>query len=80
MAQLVLGTAQWGTGYGITSRVARIDDDELGRIVDVAHRAGITAVDTAPAYGDAEQRLRPYAQQFAITTKVAGRDPAAIRE
>lgn len=80
MAQLVLGTAQWGTGYGITSRVARMDDDELDHIIEVAHGAGITAVDTAPAYGDAEQRLRPYTQQFAITTKVAGRDPAAIRE
>ncbi len=78
MAKLVLGTAQWGTSYGITSQVARIAGEEVARIVQVAQEAGILAVDTASAYGDAEERLRPFAQQFAITTKVAGSNPTAI--
>jgi len=78
VVQLVLGTAQWGTGYGITSQVARIADDELARIVQVAREAGITAVDTATAYGDAQRRLRPWAADFTITTKVPGEDPRAI--
>ncbi len=79
MVQLVLGTAQWGTGYGITSQVDRIADNELARIVQVAREAGITAVDTASVYGDAQRRLRPWAADFTITTKVPGGDPRAIQ-
>jgi len=79
VVQLVLGTAQWGTGYGITSQVARIADDELARIVQVAREAGITAVDTASVYGDAQHRLRFCAADFTITTKVPGEDPRAIQ-
>ena len=78
MGRLVLGTAQWGAGYGVTSQVTRIADAELARIMKVAVEAGITAVDTAPVYGDAQSRLRPYAPHLEITTKVPGGDPAAI--
>jgi len=47
-------------------------DSELAAIVAVAHESGVTQVDTARGYGDAEARLRPFARDFAVTTKVTG--------
>jgi aryl-alcohol dehydrogenase-like predicted oxidoreductase len=75
---LVLGTAQWGNAYGITNAVGRLLDAEIAGIVSVAQSWGISAVDTAAGYGDAHARLQPWADAFAITTKVAGADPAAM--
>lgn len=76
---LVLGTAQWGNAYGITNAAGRLSDADVAGIVSASQSWGITAVDTAAGYGDAHARLRPWADSFAITTKVAGADPSAIR-
>jgi aryl-alcohol dehydrogenase-like predicted oxidoreductase len=72
VTELVLGTAQWGNAYGVTNAVGRLSDDEIALIVAVARKSSITDVDTARGYGDAEARLRPFAQDFAVTTKVSG--------
>src|SRR5690554_3519098 len=56
MTRLVLGTAQFGSGYGVTSEIDRISDVSLREILDVA-KHGIDLFDTAPDYGDAQQRL-----------------------
>ena len=72
MTELVLGTAQWGNAYGVTNAVGRLSDEELAAIVSAAHQAGITEVDTARGYGDAEERLRPFDSDFSVTTKVSG--------
>jgi len=70
--QLVLGTAQWGSAYGATNAVGRLSDEEIASIVALARDAGIASVDTARGYGDAEVRLRPFAHDFDVTTKVSG--------
>ena len=57
MTELILGTAQFGAGYGITNQIGRIDNDAMGAILAVAQEAGITLFDTAPGYGDAQERL-----------------------
>jgi aryl-alcohol dehydrogenase-like predicted oxidoreductase len=72
MTALMLGTAQWGDAYGVTNAVGRLADDAIASIVSVARSAGIVEVDTARDYGDAEARLRPFAHDFAVTTKVSG--------
>ena len=72
MTRLVLGTAQWGNAYGVTNAVGRLADDDIASIVRVALDSGVTEVDTARGYGDSETRLRPFAQDFAVTTKVSG--------
>ena len=74
MVRLCLGTAQWGSGYGITNAFGRPSIEECAAIMEVALDAGIEAVDTALSYGDAQVRLRPWAHEFAITTKVSGID------
>lgn len=55
--RIVLGTAQFGLDYGIANRAGRLSDDQACSILDAARAAGIDALDTAPVYGDAEQRL-----------------------
>lgn len=68
----MLGTAQWGNAYGVTNTVGRLADSDLAEIVRVARAAGVSSVDTARGYGDAEERLRPFASQFDVTTKISG--------
>ena len=78
MSELVLGTAQWGSAYGVTNTAGRITDQELAAIVTVARESGVVRLDTAAGYGDAQTRIRPWAEMFQITTKVAGAEPAEI--
>ncbi len=76
MSQIVLGTAQWGHAYGATNTVGRLADKEISALVDASLRAGISRVDTAREYGDAEARLRPFSHCLQVTTKVSGGDDA----
>lgn len=57
MTNLILGTAQFGSGYGITNKLGRISDNSISEILAVAQEAGIDLFDTAPDYGDAQARL-----------------------
>ena len=76
--RLVLGTAQWGTGYGITNGLGRLSDWQIAAMMETALEAGIDAVDThrstrtSQGYGDAQVRLRPWAPRLDITTKAFG--------
>ena len=76
MSQLVLGTAQWGHAYGVTNTTGRLEDAEISALVNASLRAGISRVDTARGYGDAEACLRPFSRDFQVTTKISGRDDA----
>ena len=72
MTSLVLGTAQWGDAYGVTNQRGRLSDADIKDIVRAAQKCSISVVDTARGYGDAEDRLRPYARQFSIISKIRG--------
>ena len=76
MSQLVLGTAQWGHAYGATNTAGRLEDGEIAALVDASLKAGISQVDTARGYGDAEARLRPFSRDLQVTTKISGGDDA----
>ena len=45
VSQLVLGTAQFGDGYGITNERGRLSDTEVAGILDLALESGVTHVD-----------------------------------
>jgi len=75
---LVLGTAQWGTPYGVTNQKGRLSDRQIAEIVVFAHEVGIRFIDTASGYGDAEIRLAPWSKEFEITSKVHGHAPDEI--
>ncbi len=74
----MLGTAQWGSPYGVTNERGRLDDSDLAEIMAAASEAGIERVDTAAGYGDAEARLAPWAPNLDITTKVKADSPVPM--
>ena len=51
---LSLGTAQLGINYGINNQSGKPDRSAAFEILNTAVKVGITALDTAAAYGDAE--------------------------
>jgi aryl-alcohol dehydrogenase-like predicted oxidoreductase len=74
MTALGLGTAQLGAAYGISNRGGRPSEAEAAAILERALERGIRAIDTAPAYGEAEAllgRLLPAGADVRIVTKTA---------
>lgn len=71
MQSIVLGTAQWGLDYGVTNSWGRMTEPALLALLDAAQEAGIRTLDTANAYGDAEERIGAVAQGFAVVSKVS---------
>lgn len=72
ISKLGLGTAQFGMDYGISNQEGRTSKEEVRRILDLAHNAGIRCLDTASQYGDSEQVLgetMPAGHGFKIITK-----------
>jgi len=57
MASLILGTATFGTGYGVANNGLILSDESVREIIVAAQCLGITEFDTAPAYGNAESKL-----------------------
>lgn len=57
LSAITLGTAQFGSTYGIANETGCPSDAELCRILNAAETAGVRYFDTARAYGNAEERL-----------------------
>lgn len=57
LSLLTLGTAQLGLDYGIANTRGRPSQSAAEAILDGAREGGITCLDTARAYGDAETRI-----------------------
>ncbi|MBI1351769.1 MAG: hypothetical protein GC156_11705 [Actinomycetales bacterium] len=77
MTSVMLGTAQWGLDYGVTNTSGRLTDEAITETLAVAAPLGIAALDTAPGYGDAEERIGHLAQGFLVQTKVAAAGASA---
>ncbi len=70
--KLALGTAQFGLNYGVSNTIGKVSDHELQQILRVAADTGITLLDTAQAYGDAESRLGMMStEDFQVISKLA---------
>lgn len=70
--RLSLGTAQWGAEYGIANRTGRPSRTQTTAMLNAARQAGAIWLDTAPAYGVAEDEigaLRAVADGHRISTK-----------
>jgi aryl-alcohol dehydrogenase-like predicted oxidoreductase len=55
--RLALGTAQFGSAYGLANRSGRVERDEVKGALVSAAEAGIDTLDTAVAYGESEEIL-----------------------
>lgn len=59
-SKLILGTVQFGLDYGINNNLGKPSDNEMKSILDFAYSQGVSFLDTAEAYGDAQQRIGNY--------------------
>ena len=57
MIKLGLGTVQWGTAYGIANHTGMANAETVAGILRLAQAAGVITLDTAAAYGSAEDVL-----------------------
>ena len=55
IAQLCLGTVQFGLPYGVTNKIGQIPESETLKILNLAAKSEIQLLDTAQAYGSSEQ-------------------------
>lgn len=55
--KLALGTVQFGLDYGIANTGGRVEEGEVRRILSAARELEIPMLDTAEAYGNAEEVL-----------------------
>jgi aryl-alcohol dehydrogenase-like predicted oxidoreductase len=86
ISRICLGAAQLGMAYGINNLTGKPSLEESRSIVRAAIEKGITAFDTAPAYGDSEQVLGRclggLPGEYVVVSKVPALDwrsgPAAI--
>ena len=68
--KITLGTVQFGINYGISNQHGVPSDTELKTIFNVAKQLGIKNLDTAKAYGNAEERIGEFSDnQFNIISK-----------
>jgi aryl-alcohol dehydrogenase-like predicted oxidoreductase len=72
ISRLALGTAQFGLDYGVTNQRGKIQTDEVKEILVRAVEVGITTLDTARGYGNAERTLGELdaTQDFRVVTKI----------
>ena len=68
-SKLTLGTANFGTKYGMTNINGRLSDQAIKSILSESKSANINMIDTAQAYGDSEARLGSFldASQKVVT-------------
>jgi len=69
--KIALGSAQFGSAYGISNKQGSLTDRNVGKIIDYARERGVDTIDTAPHYGDSEARLgRIGVSDFEIISKI----------
>ena len=56
-SKIILGTVQFGLKYGVNNTAGQVELAEVIKILDYARDQGMTKIDTAAAYGEAEQVL-----------------------
>ena len=68
--ELILGTAQFQSGYGVVRDTEQAHQSDGIDILELAARLGIAALDTAPAYGRAEDTIGQSGCGLPVHTKL----------
>ena len=55
--KIIIGSAQFGKNYGVTNFSGRTKLSELKKIINESYKNNINFFDTAPSYGNAEEKL-----------------------
>ena len=75
-SKLMLGTVQFGMKYGVANTSGKPSFDTVKAILKAAYDSGVTALDTAPEYGDSEEVIGRalgelgLVDRFKIVTKI----------
>lgn len=75
-SKLMLGTVQFGMSYGVANTTGKPSFDVVKNILKTAYDGGVTALDTAPEYGDSEEVIGRalgelgLSDRFRIVTKI----------
>lgn len=81
-AELALGTAQWGSNYGIANTHGTPSRDEIQRMLTMAREGGVRVLDTARAYGSSEAVIGSLVgadRGWQVVTKLTPDLPASTR-
>jgi len=72
-SRLALGTAQFGTAYGVVNELGQVTDAEINEILKYSQLIGIDTIDTAIAYGESEKLLgNAGVSEFKVVSKLPG--------
>lgn len=75
-AELILGTAQLGSAYGINNKEGELSRVAAFSVLDTAYDEGIHILDTAEGYGNSESIIGDYHKSsnrlFKVCTKLSG--------
>lgn len=70
--ELCIGTAQFGISYGVANSYKKVSKEDSQRILEHAFENGISFIDTASTYGNAEEvigQIKNLDEQFKIISK-----------
>ncbi|KPV97318.1 General stress protein 69 [Pseudoalteromonas sp. P1-9] len=69
--KLAIGTVQFGLDYGVSNNTGQTSQKHVKAILNYSQKQGITLLDTAAAYGDAEKVLgRANVKDFELVSKL----------
>ena len=70
LSKIALGSAQWGSNYGISNEIGETKLEEIKKILKISSDNGIEFIDTAFNYGNAEKNLgKLNLNNFRVITK-----------
>ncbi|MEO8171647.1 MAG: aldo/keto reductase [Sediminibacterium sp.] len=82
MANIILGTVQFGLAYGINNQSGKPSENTVFQILQQAGNLGIDTLDTADAYGNAITLIGKFHKEnetrFKVNTKFIGTDYTSI--
>jgi len=85
LEKLAIGTAQFGSSYGIANKIGRVEKKETVRILDFLKKKNILTIDTAKQYGQSEKIIGDYLRnkpnnEWVIITKVKSNGVSLINQ
>jgi aryl-alcohol dehydrogenase-like predicted oxidoreductase len=81
MPRVILGTASFASGYGISNPKSEADQKRAQKLIIAAQQLGITDFDTAPVYGIAEELLGKHLDKNRpnrVSTKLSAYDCGSL--
>jgi aryl-alcohol dehydrogenase-like predicted oxidoreductase len=78
LTPLTLGAAAIGQSYGIANPAETMSNRSAWSVLDRCWEAGIRSIDTAAAYGDAEDRIGRWRADRAVTPVVISKAPPLV--